>query len=103
MTISNERSILPIVRNAVNGYSLQELIKVISAKFDEFISSEKERDKYSGWSFDIEFVSAHSSDYNEYPLLNSGLQYVPKTKEDCTIVVSGKGLINIHLHSFLCR
>ena len=103
MNIPNERKILPIVRNAVKGDSLQEFIEMISAEFDCFVSSGKESDNYKGWSFDIEFQSARSDGYKEFTLSDSEINYLPKTNDDCSIVISGKGLINIHLHSFLWR
>ena len=107
MDLIDERSILRVVRDTVNNNesALLQFKEVISPLFDVFIGSGKENDSYRGWAFDMEFINASISDYKSYKDEVSSTdptwKVFSESKDDCTCVVPSKGLIKIHLHSFL--
>lgn len=107
MDIIDERGILRVVRDAVGNQesASPQFKEVLSPLFDAFIESGIEKDIYRGWAFDLEFINASLSDCKPYEDAVSSINPVwnvfLESKDDCTCVVPSKGLIKIHLHSFL--
>lgn len=103
----NERQLLPIVLDAVNNpnSATSSFVEVVVPLFDQFLNSDKEKDEYHGWAFDMTFIKASHIDCEPYRLaLSSGVpgwKRISGGKDDCTCAFPGKGVIRIHLHSFL--
>lgn len=107
MIISNERQLLPIIRNAVihPNNDLSQFIDTICPLFDSFLIGDLDQDEYRGWTFDILFFKATCSECETYhsAIMSSDPLWLffSEGKEDCSYVIPQKGLIRIHLHSFL--
>ena len=107
MKLPEERQLLPIVRDAVTYHeqALPRFMEAISPLYDRFIAAGIERDTYSGWAFDLEFINSASSDCEPYRSTISSAEqtwkFFPEAKDACIYAVPGKGIIKIHLHSFL--
>lgn len=107
MVIDSERQFLPIVKAAVLGreHDKESFLDFILPIFDAFLSSNTPKDEYQGWSFNILFVNAALSDCEPYGSEvmsgDSKWYYHLEGKDDCAYVIPKKGLIKLHLHSFL--
>ena len=107
MKLPNERHLLPIIRDAVTDpeRSLTHTMEGILPLYEEFLASGKDKDEYRGWAFDLIFNNAAQSDYEPFrsaiASTDSDWNFFSESKDDCTYAVPGKGLIKIHLHSFL--
>lgn len=103
----DERKLLPIIRNAVSGQDgyRQQFVDAIQPFFDAFLASGLEKDERKGWTFDLTFFNMSLADKEPFrsALLStsSDWAFFPESKDDCTYVIPGQGLIKIHLHSFL--
>jgi hypothetical protein len=77
----------------------------ISPLYDRFIAAGIDKDEYHGYTFALEFINAALSDCEPYWSSispdDSLWKFFPEGKDDCTYAVPGKGLIKIHLYSFL--
>lgn len=104
MKLDNERLLLPAVRNAVSGMS-DSFISSVGPLFESFLNSEQDQDKYNGWAFDLSFYKAPHNACDNYlsalSLETTDRLFYSEGKVDCTFVIPGKGIIIIHLHSFL--
>lgn len=107
MKISSERDILPVVRETVSGNvkAMPRFIEVMNPLIDDFVSRGMEVDEYHGWALSLKFLSPSNAECEPFqPSLGSqasGWKYIPEGKNDCAYVVPGKGVIKIHLFSFL--
>ena len=107
MKIPDERKLLSTIRNAVVGSEPAKKIfyGAFSPMFSQFIESGTEHDSYNGWAFNISFfIKTHA----ECELYHSAIQssdsiwqHIPIGKDDCVYVIPNKGIIKIHLHSYL--
>lgn len=107
MNITNERQLLSVVRDATTGNPeiLPKFIEKIEPLFDDFIAKGTEKDEYGGWTFKLKFVRSSSPECEPYHSILSSSDtswvFCPKGKDDCIYAIPGKGLVAIHLHSFL--
>lgn len=107
MKIPNERDLLSPIRNAVTGlaWTRGPFITAISPLFEAFLQSGQEKDEYAGWCFNLTFLNKTIADQKPYHEAlyanNPDWVFFPEGKDDCTYVIPGKGLIKIHLFSFL--
>ena len=103
----DERNLLRVVREVVTNHesALPLFKEVISPLYDAFFVSGIDKDIYRGWAFDLEFINASLSDCKPYEdeisSTDSTWKVFSESQDDCTCVVPGKGLIKIHLYSFL--
>ena len=95
MNIDSERKYLPIFRNASKGYGRDEFRGLIGPLFDEFLSSGQESDEYKGWAFSIKFTRTRGGEESGDWL------YASQGKDDYSFRIPGRGIINIHLESWL--
>ena len=107
MNIPNERKLLSAIRNAeAGGDSAQKsFYELFYPKYCLFYDSDEEQDTYKGWTFDISF---YRNTHTECELYRSVMQssliewkFISLGKDDCVYVIPNKGIIKIHLHSFL--
>ena len=107
MKLTNERQLLPIVRDAVTNHerALPRFMEEISPLYDRFIASGIDKDTYRGYTFSLEFINASLPDCEPYlsaiSSSDSSWKFFPEGKDDGIYVVPGKGIIKIHLCSFL--
>lgn len=107
MTIPNERALLTTIRNAVEGKepAQKAFYEIFYPMFNHFINSGAEQDKYKGWTFDMSFFKITHTECELYSsVMHSSLmewKYISIGKDDCVYVIPNKGIIKIHLHSFL--
>ena len=107
MKITDERKLLPIIRDAVNIHdqNISRFKDAIMPLFEAFIETGNEKDEYHGWCFNVVFINATISDCEPYrSAIFSGdeeMKFFSEGKDDCTYSVPNLGLIKIHLHSFL--
>lgn len=84
---------------------LDSFISSVGPLFESFLNSEQDQDKYNGGAFDLSFYKAPLNECANYlsaiSLQTTDWMFYSEGKDDCTIVIPGKGIIIIHLHSFL--
>jgi len=59
--ISNERELLPIIRNPLADWEKTE--KLLLPLFWSFVESDSNIDKYEGWAFSIKFIKNSNIEY----------------------------------------
>lgn len=107
MVIPNERQLLPTVRDAVSGRAsaISPLVDAIGPLFEQFIKGDQEKDIYRGWAFNLTFIKKAIVECEPYlsgiPTGSPEWLFFGEGKDDCTYAIPGKGVIKIHLLSFL--
>lgn len=107
MTIQNERELLTTIRYAVEGKdsAQKDFYEKIYPMFNHFVNSGAEQDIYKGWTFDVSFFKITHTECELYrSVMHSSLmewKYISIGKDDCVYAIPNKGIIKIHLHSFL--
>ena len=109
MKIVDERELLPFINHQWQRKPAKEL-SILLTYFGRFLESGQDEDTYNGYVYDLRFLKCSSKNYTA---VSSGISqdntldlggcilYGGLEKDESYIVIAQKGLIKIHMHSFL--
>lgn len=106
--VSNERELLPIVRNPLANWTQTE--RLLLPSFELFLNSEIDYDEYPGWAFSIRFIKNTDVRYQQGVATmdmsrakeKDGWTIAPSKKDrnDC-VWQSQNAVMIIHMNSWL--